>query len=252
MAANAGRLLPKSELLTAVWPDAFVEESNLTQNVFLLRKALGADSPILTVPGRGYQFTAPVSVLAEASPGTAALHQAAQLEATHSRIVYEEETEDRIAVWRSPLAMTFVAAAVVLIGVTAWLGWQRWQDHVSGPPVQVVLTDLEGGTGDPVLDRTLNSVFRIELAQSPFVSVVSGSTVRQTLTQMMHKPTDPITVELARDICERTASQAVLHGAVAHAGKNYILTEEAINCADGASLGSAKQEVSRPRTCPAP
>ena len=58
MAANAGRLLPKSELLTAVWPDAFVEESNLTQNVFLLRKALGADSPILTVPGRGYQFTA--------------------------------------------------------------------------------------------------------------------------------------------------------------------------------------------------
>jgi DNA-binding winged helix-turn-helix (wHTH) protein/tetratricopeptide (TPR) repeat protein len=250
MAANAGRLLPKSELLTAVWPDAFVEESNLTQNVFLLRKALGADSPILTVPGRGYQFTAPVSVLAEASPGTAALHQAAQLEATHSRIVYEEETEDRIAVWRSPLAMTFVAAAVVLIGVTAWLGWQRWQDHVSGPPVQVVLTDLEGGTGDPVLDRTLNSVFRIELAQSPFVSVVSGSTVRQTLTQMMHKPTDPITVELARDICERTASQAVLHGAVAHAGKNYILTEEAINCADGASLGSAKQEVSRPEDLP--
>jgi len=89
------------------------------------------------------------------------------LEATHSRIVYEEETEDRIAVWRSPLAMTFVAAAVVLLGVTAWLGWQRWQDHVSGPPVQVVLTDLEGGTGDPVLDRTLISVFRIELARVP-------------------------------------------------------------------------------------
>jgi tetratricopeptide (TPR) repeat protein len=67
---------------------------------------------------------------------------------------------------------------------------------------------------------------------------------------MMHKPTDSITVELARDICERTASQAVLHGTVARAGKNYILTEEAINCTDGTSLGSAKQEVSRPEDLP--
>jgi DNA-binding winged helix-turn-helix (wHTH) protein len=43
MAANPGRPLLKEELLKAVWPDSFVEESNLSQNVFLVRKALGAE-----------------------------------------------------------------------------------------------------------------------------------------------------------------------------------------------------------------
>jgi DNA-binding winged helix-turn-helix (wHTH) protein/tetratricopeptide (TPR) repeat protein len=257
MAANPGRLLSKSELLTAVWPDAFVEESNLTQNVFLLRKVLGSgsDSPILTVPGRGYQFTArvsapPASVEATEKPTASDVSQAVSLEATHSRVTYEEETEERIAIWRSPLAMIFVAAAAVSLGVAGWLGWQRWEDRVGGPPVQVVLTDLEGSSGDPILDRTLTNVFRIELSQSPYVALVPGATVRRTLTQMMHQATDPVTVDLARDICERTASQAVLHGMVARAGSKYVLTEDAVNCTDGANLGYAKQVVAHAEDLP--
>src|SRR5262249_28786556 len=54
---HSGRLVTKDELMTRLWPDAFVEESNLTQNVFLLRKALGeAAQNIETVPRRGYRF----------------------------------------------------------------------------------------------------------------------------------------------------------------------------------------------------
>jgi DNA-binding winged helix-turn-helix (wHTH) protein/tetratricopeptide (TPR) repeat protein len=248
MVENPGRLLPKNELLTAVWPDAFVEESNLTQNVFLLRKVLGSgsDSPILTVPGRGYQFTVPVSEL----PSSNGALKCAAAEATHSRLIFEEETEDRIRLWRSPIAMVFVGASVILLAVAGWLGWQRWEDHVGGPPVQVVLTDLEGSTGDPVLDRMLSSVFRIELSQSPYVAAVPGSTVRRTLTQMMHKANDPVTVDLAREICERTASQAVLHGMVARAGSKYVLTEDAVNCTDGTNLGYAKQVVARAEDLP--
>ena len=54
------RLLGKEELLKGVWPRGFVEEGNLSHNIFLLRKALG-ESPeehryIVTVPGRGYKF----------------------------------------------------------------------------------------------------------------------------------------------------------------------------------------------------
>jgi eukaryotic-like serine/threonine-protein kinase len=64
LAANPGRLLSKSELLQAVWPDAVVEESNLAYTIFAIRKALG-ESPesaryIETVPKRGYRFVAPV------------------------------------------------------------------------------------------------------------------------------------------------------------------------------------------------
>jgi DNA-binding winged helix-turn-helix (wHTH) protein/Tol biopolymer transport system component len=57
-------VVTKEELLKAIWPDSFVEESNLSQNIFMLRKALGDTLDerryILTLPGRGYRFVAPV------------------------------------------------------------------------------------------------------------------------------------------------------------------------------------------------
>lgn len=61
---NQGRVLEKDELMRLVWPDTVVEESNLSQNVFTLRKVLGEQPHehlyIATVPRRGYQFVAEV------------------------------------------------------------------------------------------------------------------------------------------------------------------------------------------------
>lgn len=66
---NDGRIVNKDDLMKKVWPNTFVEEGNLTQNVSLLRKALGesANGPqfIETVPRRGYRFVAPVNRVAE-------------------------------------------------------------------------------------------------------------------------------------------------------------------------------------------
>jgi len=63
---NSGRMLFKEELMKALWPDSFVEESNLTQQVSMIRRALGesASDPryIVTVPGRGYRFTGEVKI----------------------------------------------------------------------------------------------------------------------------------------------------------------------------------------------
>src|SRR5688572_23506889 len=55
---NSGRLLPRDELLSIVWPDTYVGENVLAQNISTLRKALGADGSALleTVPKRGYRF----------------------------------------------------------------------------------------------------------------------------------------------------------------------------------------------------
>jgi DNA-binding winged helix-turn-helix (wHTH) protein/Tol biopolymer transport system component len=62
---NPGRVVTKEEILKAVWPESFVEESNLAQHVSALRKALAdRSSYIVTIPGRGYQFTAKVRVAA--------------------------------------------------------------------------------------------------------------------------------------------------------------------------------------------
>ena len=59
---NRGQLVSKDDLMKRVWPSTYVEEGNLTQNVSLLRKALG-ETPggvqfIETVPRRGYRFVA--------------------------------------------------------------------------------------------------------------------------------------------------------------------------------------------------
>jgi DNA-binding winged helix-turn-helix (wHTH) protein/TolB-like protein/Tfp pilus assembly protein PilF len=62
---NNGEIVEKEELMSRVWPDSFVEEGNLSVNIFALRKALGDDGHehqfIKTVPKRGYRFVASVS-----------------------------------------------------------------------------------------------------------------------------------------------------------------------------------------------
>src|SRR5580765_7622837 len=66
LAQNPNRLVTKEELLQAVWGDTFVEEGNLTQYIYYLRKALGDNSEdarlIVTIARKGYQFTADVTV----------------------------------------------------------------------------------------------------------------------------------------------------------------------------------------------
>jgi DNA-binding winged helix-turn-helix (wHTH) protein/Tfp pilus assembly protein PilF len=61
---NRGSVVKKDDIMSRVWPDTYVEESNLAQNIFLLRKALGEEKTehryIITIPGVGYRFVAPV------------------------------------------------------------------------------------------------------------------------------------------------------------------------------------------------
>ena len=67
---RAGEVVGKEELIARAWPKTFVEESNLKIQVSALRRALGdgqgGNRYIVTVPGRGYNFVAPVGLTAEA------------------------------------------------------------------------------------------------------------------------------------------------------------------------------------------
>ena len=62
---NRGEMLEKNRLMELLWSDSFVEESNLVQNVAVLRRALGEKSKenkfIVTIPGRGYRFVAEIT-----------------------------------------------------------------------------------------------------------------------------------------------------------------------------------------------
>src|ERR1041385_9148944 len=84
---SRGDVVEKDELMQRLWPDSFVEEANLTQNIYTLRKALGGDY-IQTIPRRGYRFVADVKEADEAPADIIVIK-----ERTRTSVSYEEEFE---------------------------------------------------------------------------------------------------------------------------------------------------------------
>ena len=100
----------------------------------------------------------------------------------------------------------------------------------------IVLADFENKTGDPVFDDTLRQGLSVQLQQSPFLSLIPDQQVQQTLALMGQAKDARLTSEIARQVCERTASAAVLDGSIASLGSQYVLGLRAKNCSTGSIL----------------
>jgi serine/threonine protein kinase len=107
----------------------------------------------------------------------------------------------------------------------------------------IVLADFANTTGDPVFDGTLRQGLSVQLEQSPFLSIISDQQIEQTLQMMGRKPDAKLTPEIARELCQRTASAAVLDGSIAQIGTQYLLTLKAVNCGSGESLASTEAQA---------
>ena len=108
----------------------------------------------------------------------------------------------------------------------------------------IVLADFTNTTGDPVFDGTLRQGLSVQLEQSPFLSIVPDQQIQQTLQMMGQKTDAKLTPEIARELCQRTASAAVLDGSIGQVGTPYLLTLKAVNCANGATLASSEAQAS--------
>jgi serine/threonine protein kinase/tetratricopeptide (TPR) repeat protein len=109
----------------------------------------------------------------------------------------------------------------------------------------IVLADFTNTTGDPVFDGTLRQGMAVQLEQSPFLSLVSEQRIQQTLRLMGQSSDARLTPELAHEICERTASAALLDGSIANLGSQYVLGLRAKNCRTGDILDEEQVEVAR-------
>jgi DNA-binding winged helix-turn-helix (wHTH) protein/Flp pilus assembly protein TadD len=230
---SKNEVVTKDELMRAVWPDTFVEEANISRNIFLLRKALG-DSPqdhqyVVTVPGRGYRFTEEVQFVPEQELSIVA--------ASHAKVQVEVKESNRWP-W-------LAIAAVVLVALTAGaVSLFLHRQPVLTEKDTVVLSDFVNSTGDPVFDGTLRQGLSVQLEQSPFLSVASEGRIQQTL-KLMGQPADAkLTPPIGRELCQRAGGKAVLDGSIAQIGTKYLLTLKAINCLSGETLASAEAEAS--------
>ncbi|HXT25100.1 MAG TPA: protein kinase [Candidatus Eisenbacteria bacterium] len=139
------------------------------------------------------------------------------------------------------LGITAAAAIAALAG-----GLWFWRAHGSAKLSErdtVVLGDFTNTTGDSVFDGTLRQGLEVQLEQSPFLSMLSEERIQQTLKLMEQSPNARLSPEVAREVCQRTSSSAVLNGSIAQIGSQYTLILKAVNCATGDTLASVQEQA---------
>jgi len=257
---NSGKILTRDELLKNVWPDTFVDENSLAQSISGLRRALGEkpgdNSYIITLPGRGYQFVAPVTVVAAKSLSTipdaaiAARDAPSQLlfqqDTIRTSVIIEEKEQLRPAASRSSWALIGTGVLLVVIVTLAVIGYVarlRSARRLTEKDT-VVLADFANRTADPVFDDTLKTGLSVALNQSPFLNVLSDHRVASTLRQMSDPAGTRLTPEVVREVCQRAGSKAYIAGSIASLGSQYVVAVEAVNCQSGDTL--AQEQATAP------
>src|SRR5450432_2409074 len=135
------------------------------------------------------------------------------------------------------------AAAIVSLIAPAYLYLHRAPRLTDKDTI--VLADFDNKTGNPVFDETLRQGLVMQLEQSPFLSLLSDERIQKTLG-LMGQPADAhLTPEIAKQICERTASAAVLDGSIASLGSQYVLGLRARNCRTSEVLDQEQVQAAR-------
>jgi eukaryotic-like serine/threonine-protein kinase len=146
---------------------------------------------------------------------------------------------------RKSIRWAAVAGATILaigLAVGGWLFFSR-KAHALTDKDTIVLADFTNTTGDTMFDGTLRQGLSVQLEQSPFLNVISDQRVQQTLQMMGQRPDAKLSPEIARELCQRTGSAAVLDGSIAQIGTQYLLTLKAVNCSNGETLASTDAQA---------
>ena len=135
------------------------------------------------------------------------------------------------------------SAAALALSVAGYVYFHRSTDLTDKDTI--VLAEFENKTDDPVFDDTLRQGLSVQLQQSPFLSLISDQQIQQTLALMGQTKDARLTAEIAQQVCERTASAAVLDGSIASLGSQYVLGLRARNCSTGSILAQEQIQAAR-------
>jgi len=107
----------------------------------------------------------------------------------------------------------------------------------------VVLADFDNKTGDTVFDDALKQALAVQLGQSPFLNILSDRKVEETLHLMGRTSNERVTRDIARELCVRTGSKAIILGSIFNLGGQYVIGVDAIGCGSGDTLAKEQEEA---------
>ncbi len=242
LAQRPGQLVTREEIIEKLWgKDVFLDTDNAINTAIRKIRQVLKDDPeqprfVQTITGMGYRFIAPVT-----EPGTK--QEAREREGDTARAPKTEEAGTGTGLRKPWMLIVAAAACVSALALAVYLYFHRAPRLTDKDTI--VLADFANSTGDPVFDDTLRQGLAVQLEQSPFLSLISDDRIQQML-KLMAKPADArLTPEAAREICERTASTAVLDGSIASLGSQYVLTLRAKDCRGGDVLDEEQVQAAR-------
>jgi len=252
-----GNVLSKATLMALVWPDVIVEENNLNQAISSLRKTLGDTKTesrfIITVPGRGYGFIAPVERVLQ-QPATPAA--AADMAATADTNATSAAAELTIPAQLSPIAFLLAAAALVLLAAGLLL-WQPQGASEGAAVAKASVASSPSDTAPAVLGSIANSIAVLpfadldqdhdhslfalglhdqlinQLTRIRSLKVIARNSVLPLVDQQLSTP----------DIARMLRVESVLSGTLLFAGNQARVNLQLLDPQSGVTLWSSTYEA---------
>jgi TolB-like protein/DNA-binding winged helix-turn-helix (wHTH) protein/Tfp pilus assembly protein PilF len=220
LAEKQGALVTKDDLMKAVWTDSFVEESNLTQTIFVLRKTLDDGNRqryIMTVPGKGYRF---VPELKSVSGNGHAPSPAV----THGR--------PAMRYWREFAAICLMAALALSL-------YFRLRTHPTQADEvsRLAVLPFENLTGDPAQDYIADGLTEELIARVGRVDPGHIGVIARTSAMHYQQAGKPLAV-VGREL----EVQYVLEGSVRLDSGNVRITTQLVRVSDQRALWSGQYE----------
>ena len=187
---NSGHLLEKEEFIRTLWPDSFVEEGNLSNNIFVLRKALGEDAPYIeTVPKRGYRFVGAVRQLPSAERALGEQREfASDALTTPAQTLLPQTTptaEPGVVAGNRKRTTVLVLTFAMVAALLSSLGWKIVGDRSvsSAPHIRsLAVLPLANLSGDPEQEYFADGMTEeliTELSRIGSLKVISRTSVTQ-------------------------------------------------------------------------
>lgn len=232
MVRNSGKTIGKDDLLSAIWPDTIVEENNLTQNISALRRILG-EKPgehrfIVTVPGQGYKFVAPVATIDSGQERTVPV-----VDQPAGGI------PGRSSIGRSYLLIPAAAIAVAVVGV-GLIGIYLWRANTKTAPLIRTLAVLPF---KPLTLETRNEPMELGMADSLISKLSSGEdlVVRPLSSVRRFTALDQDTVAAGSSL----AVEAVLDGTIQMSDDKIRVSARLLRVSDGKQIWAEQFDESR-------